>query len=144
MSRVLTLSAILAWVLIQVPLVFCSTACGQSVRSLLMAAGHACHDEASVAHHSRCTHGTRGTGTDHPLEEDTDEEQGEHTVVVIQSPSCGCSVDLPDHDFHVAPWACAGDSRDDLLVEPNADGVFRSLDPPRCADPVTASVLLQV
>ncbi len=150
MSRALTMSAVLAWIVIQVPVVFCSTACGQSVSHLLAAGDHACHDEESDAHHRRCAHdrteGTdsEGTDSDHPTDGDTDDERGDHVVITIQSSTCGSSVDLPDSSSAVDSWVCADLLRDGLLIEQATERDSRQTDPPTRVDPVSTSVQLQV
>lgn len=76
MHRALALSALLAWVMIQVPLVVCDSPCGGSREALFLHADHACHDEASEAHRQCCLHGH--DGCDAPADDSGTPPSGDH------------------------------------------------------------------
>jgi len=129
---VLTLSAVLAWVLLQVPLVLCSATCKQSVDSALLMAKHACHDTRSARHQHRCLrdrghdHAQHGTPTKQAPERD-----GEH--VLTQRPSLAqiSPVALPAHALTAPLLACSATADVHLLTACRPGTLTLVLDPPR-------------
>lgn len=95
MRAALTATAVLAWILIQVPLVLCHSPCGQTVSAVFQMEGHSCHDERSAAHAHCCSHRQcGGEETEYPPDEDP--EDGQHFLVQVQGCAPAGSPELPD------------------------------------------------
>ncbi len=139
----LTLSVVLAWVLLQVPLVLCSATCKQSVDSALLMARHACHDTDSPRHQHRCLRDRSHDHTRHGTpERQAPEPGGEHVLVQLPTVTQIVTVTLPPHGRATA-----------LLLSTQIDeacGVNAphtrapALDPPPPADATTLSDRLLV
>jgi len=99
MHVVRSLLAIFAWIIIQLPVVFCGAACRQSASSALAIGAHACHDADAAYHQGRCAQqrtderSRANLGEQHPangVDEDVD-----HVVVQISTPAPGETLALP-------------------------------------------------
>jgi hypothetical protein len=157
MSRALTLSALLAWMFLQVPVVLCSTSCQTSAKSVLGFAAHSCHDVHAGAHQRDCASAgadlagetrsiqarsveVRGVQTRAPVRG----PDGHHVVLLVQSAPAGAPVTLPAlvQIASLRGWtepelACGREpeTRPDALM---------SAGPDDATDLVSASVQLQV
>lgn len=146
MNRALPLAVLLAWMMIQVPLVFCTTDCGQSISSLLLVGSHACHDEEAEDHRAHCgLVELREFTADHPSHpSESGEEGGEHFVIPTESVVGAATVVLPDHLLAVAACVDVESHSVALMASHGERRVSRMQDPPRRADPVTASDRLRL
>lgn len=93
MARLAPLTALLAWVLLQVPLVVCVSECETSVSLVLFAGSHSCHAVESQAHHERCC---GGHGDEAPADPESDDHPGQHTLVQISSLGAGDAAATPE------------------------------------------------
>jgi hypothetical protein len=144
MRSALTLTAALAWIMIQVPLVFCDSACGASVNSVLVMESHACHDVSSTRHQVRCGHTSCTHDHGQPEQPAPKDSEGEHVVVLVQSHVHGGPVLLPAHALHSVALLVRTAEGSDASPELGLVGAWGELALPQVADPVSAADRLQV
>jgi len=149
MHRTLTYCAVIAWAMLQLPLVLCQSGCGDESACALLIAEHSCHDEDSDAHKTRCEslcdcteHPSDNTDHDH---EDGDE--GEHVIVHLPTTLSGSDVALPQPvvTLDMLSDTCVATA---TITKMRHHGERGRNDPPSGAapigDPVTASDRLLV
>ena len=145
MSQPLSLAALLAWILIQVPLVACESACSSALVSALLLDGHACHEEESDEHRVRCRHGCDDhTTTEHSDDVPPEDDQGVHVILQVQALGTGVPAAVPAHTCEYADPAAPAC---ELLLSPRPDRVTdirRDPAPPLRPDPVSAADRLVV
>ncbi len=144
MRTALTITAALAWIMIQVPLVLCDTGCGEAVSSVFVMQSHACHDVTSTQHQTRCGHSGCTHEHGQPEKPAPKDDEGEHVVVLVQSHVHDGSVVLPAHALTAATLVASVVASAPSASELGLVGAWGELAPPEVADPVSAADRLQV
>jgi hypothetical protein len=144
MTRLVALSALLAWVMVQVPLVLCDSTCGQSQGALFLLDAHSCHDVESVVHRTCCGHHHGPAAPADPGKPAPRENDGEHVLVTIEGPAAPVAVALPVHAPSFLDAAHAPYGIGQVLRSAASGLTWAEVDPPPEADPVSASDRLLV
>ena len=141
MRRALALTGLAAWIMIQVPLVLCDSACAASTTPVFLMSLHGCHDVESDEHASHCAHDCCGQDE----QERSDDEPDEHTLVLAQGLNAGTVVVLPSPGCMALGFVDESASATRLILEPtsfDAEPVTGGTSP--VPDPVSLSDRLLV
>lgn len=146
MKRFAPLVVLLAWTLLQVPLVVCESECDSSVSLALLSGGHGCHAKDSEEHRTRCCpgHGDHERSS-HPRDEapaDTnpDEAPGEHSVLLVPLLSVGEAVTIPSPS--ASDWNGSTPERVSLFPAKVESSARVGEQPPVPPDPVDRADIL--
>ncbi len=142
--RSFTYAAVVAWTMLQLPLVFCQSGCGDEAAYAVLMSEHSCHDEASEQHKNCCVCHCGCEGEDSESPSHHDEDEGEHVIVQLPNMPVDGDVDVPPHLPTTS--IATTDTGLSLCAAPHArrHGACHRGDPPPLANPVTASDRLLV